>query len=51
MQNGQTEQNQGVRLDFGTRRRTKVRRVAKLVRSIKIIIFIGLNSYMFKAFL
>ena len=35
MKNGQTEKNQGFRLDFFARRRTKVRRVAKFVRSIK----------------
>ena len=35
MKNGQTEKNQDFRLDFFARRRTKVRRVAKFVRSIK----------------
>ena len=35
MKNGQTEQNQGVRLDFVCPVRTKVRRAAKFVRSIK----------------
>ena len=35
MQNGQTEQKQGFSLVSLARRRTKVRRVAKFVRSIK----------------
>ena len=47
MQNGQTEQNQDLRLDFGTRRRTKVRRVAKFVRSIKHIYYIKFLIYMY----
>ena len=35
MQNGQTEQKQGFSLVLLARRRTKVRRVARVVRSIK----------------
>ena len=35
MQNGQTEQKQGFSLVLLARRRTKVRRVARFVRSIK----------------
>ena len=38
MQNEQTEQKQGFSLVLLARRRTKVRRVAKLARSIKHII-------------
>ena len=48
MQNGQTEQKQGFSLVLPARRRTKVRRVARFVRSIKHKI--NNNFVLFKCF-